>query len=47
MKTVTSGKVRPKQLTTHPFVLTEAMKTYDTFGQAMRERVTKVMIRNA
>jgi alcohol dehydrogenase len=46
MKTVTSGKVSPKQLITHHFVLTEAMKAYDTFGHAMRDRALKVMIRN-
>jgi alcohol dehydrogenase len=46
MKTVTSGKVKPKQLITHRFTLAETMKAYDTFGNAMRERALKVMIRN-
>jgi alcohol dehydrogenase len=46
MKTVTSGKVRPKQLVTHHFTLGETMKAYDTFGHAMRERALKVIIRN-
>jgi alcohol dehydrogenase len=46
MKIVTSGKVRPKQLITHHFTLTETMKAYDTFGHAMRDRALKVMIRN-
>jgi len=46
MKMVTSGKVRPKQLITHHFTLTETMKAYDTFGHAMRDRALKVMIRN-
>jgi alcohol dehydrogenase len=46
MKTVTSGKVHPKRLITHRFTLAETMKAYDTFGNAMRERALKVMIRN-
>jgi alcohol dehydrogenase len=46
MKIVASGKVRPKQLITHHFTLTETMKAYDTFGHAMRDRALKVMIRN-
>jgi alcohol dehydrogenase len=46
MKTVIAGKVKPKQLITHRFTLAETMKAYDTFGNAMRERALKVMIRN-
>jgi alcohol dehydrogenase len=46
MKTVTCGKVRPKQLITHHFTLGEMMKAYDTFGNAMRDRALKVVIRN-
>jgi alcohol dehydrogenase len=46
MKIVMSGRVRPKQLITHHFTLTETMKAYDTFGHAMRDRALKVMIRN-
>ena len=44
--TVTAGKVKPKQLITHRFTLSETMKAYDTFGNAMRDRALKVIIRN-
>ncbi|HTA18323.1 MAG TPA: zinc-binding dehydrogenase, partial [Polyangia bacterium] len=46
MKTVAAGKVQPQQLITHRFVLRDLLKAYDTFGNAMRERALKVMIRN-
>ena len=46
MKTVTARKVKPKQLITHRFTLSETMKAYDTFGNAMRDRALKVIIRN-
>jgi alcohol dehydrogenase len=46
LKTVTSGKVQPKQLITHRFTLREMLKAYDTFGNAMRERALKIIIRN-
>jgi alcohol dehydrogenase len=46
LKTVVSGKVRPKQLITHRFTLNEAMKAYDTFGNAMKERALKIIISN-
>ncbi len=46
LKTVTSGKVQPQQLITHHFALSEMMKAYDTFGNAMRERALKIIIRN-
>ena len=46
MKTVLSGKVEPKKLITHRFALTETLKAYETFGNAMRERALKVIIRN-
>ncbi len=46
MKTVASGKVKPAQLITHRFALSEMAKAYDTFGHAMRERALKVIIRN-
>ena len=44
LKTVASGKVRPKQLITHHFTLDDVMKAYDTFGNAMKERALKVII---
>jgi len=46
LKTVASGKLKPKQLITHRFTLSEAMKAYDTFGNAMKERALKVIISN-
>lgn len=46
MKTVQAGKVKPKQLVTHRFPLSEVMKAYDTFGNAARERALKVILTN-
>ena len=46
LKTVVSGKVLPKQLITHHFALSDAMKAYDTFGNAMTQRALKVIISN-
>ena len=46
LKTVASGKVRPEQLITHHFKLSETMKAYDTFGNAMKERAMKIIITN-
>ena len=46
LKTVLAGKLRPKQLVTHHFVLTEILKAYDTFGNAGRERALKVILTN-
>ena len=44
LKTVTSGKLQPKQLITHHFALDKVMQAYDTFGNAMKERALKVII---
>ncbi len=46
LKTVISGKVQPKQLITHHFVLPDIMKAYDTFANAMKERTLKVIVTN-
>lgn len=46
MKTVLSGKLKPKQLITHHFTLNEIMKAYDTFGNAAKEKALKVIITN-
>ena len=46
MKTVRSGKVKPAQLITHRFPLSEVMKAYDTFGNAAQERALKVILTN-
>lgn len=44
LKTVVSGKVRPRQLITHHFALDDVMKAYDTFGNAMKERALKIIV---
>lgn len=46
LKTVLSGKVEPKKLITHHFSLTDILKAYETFGNAMKEKALKVIIRN-
>jgi alcohol dehydrogenase len=47
LKTVMAGKLKPKQLITHHFILNDIIKAYDTFGNASRERALKVIIANA
>jgi alcohol dehydrogenase len=44
LKTVASGKLKPAQLITHHFALTDIMQAYDTFGNAMKERALKVIL---
>jgi len=44
LKTVTSGKLQPRQLITHEFRLDEIMKAYDTFGNAAKEKALKVLV---
>jgi len=46
LKTVTAGKLQPKQLITHHFTLDQMMQAYDTFGNASSELALKVMITN-
>jgi len=46
LKTVMAGKVQPKKLITHHFSLKDVMTAYETFGNAMKERALKVIIRN-
>lgn len=46
LKTVLAGKVHPNQLITHHFNLSDTMRAYDTFANAMRERALKVIISN-
>jgi alcohol dehydrogenase len=46
MKTVASGKIKPRHLITHHFKLDDIMKAYDAFGDAIKERTLKVMIAN-
>lgn len=46
LKTVLSGKLKPKSLITHHFKLSEAMKAYDSFANAAKEHVLKVIMSN-
>jgi alcohol dehydrogenase len=46
LKSVLSGKLKPRQLITHHFALNEIMKAYDTFGNAAKEKAIKVIITN-
>lgn len=46
LKTVLSGRLRPAELITHRFRLSEIMKAYDTFAQASENRTLKVIIAN-
>ena len=46
LRTVTSGKVLPRQLITHEFRLDEILKAYETFGQAAKAKALKVLVRN-
>jgi alcohol dehydrogenase len=43
---VQSGKLKPARLVTHRFALDEAMKAYDTFGNAARNGALKVILRS-
>jgi alcohol dehydrogenase len=45
LKLVASDRLRPGQLATHRFRLSEAMQAYDTFGNAARERALKVVLK--
>jgi len=44
LKSVLSGKLKPRQLITHHFVLNEAVKAYAAFGNAAKEKAIKVII---
>ena len=46
LKTVVAGKLQPRQLITHHFMLDQVMQAYDTFGNAMKEEALKVIITN-
>ncbi len=45
LKSVVSGRLKPKRLITHEFKLAEMMKAYDTFGDAAKEKALKVILR--
>ena len=44
LKTVTSGKLAPRQLITHTFGLGDFVKAYDVFGNAAKEKALKVLV---
>lgn len=46
LKTVLSAKLKPAQLITHRFKLTEIMKAYDTFANAAETKSLKVIMTN-
>jgi len=45
LKVVQSGKLQPAKLVTHRFALADAMKAYDTFGNAAAEGAVKVILK--
>ena len=45
LKVVQSGKLQPGKLVTHRFALGDAMKAYDTFGNAAAEGALKVVLK--
>lgn len=44
LKTVTSGKLKPEQLITHRFKLSEMLEAYKVFGNASQQKAMKVII---
>ena len=46
LRTVMAGRLKPTQLITHHFDLTDIIKAYDTFGNAGREHALKVILTN-
>jgi alcohol dehydrogenase len=46
LKVVRSGKVQPKKLVTHRFLMSDIMKAYDTFGNAAKDGALKVILTN-
>jgi alcohol dehydrogenase len=46
LKTVQSQKLRPNQLITHHFKLSDVIKAYDTFQHADKEKALKVIMTN-
>ena len=47
LKLVASGRLQPARLATHRFAQADAMRAYDTFGNAARERALKVVLKKA
>jgi alcohol dehydrogenase len=46
LKIVESGKLQPHKLVTHRFAMDDIMKAYDMFGNAAKEGVLKVVLKN-
>jgi len=46
LKTVMAGSLKPAQLVTHHFALSDILKAYDTFGNAAKESALKVILTN-
>ncbi|HUG54551.1 MAG TPA: zinc-dependent alcohol dehydrogenase family protein [Vicinamibacteria bacterium] len=46
LKLVKAGRLQPGKLVTHRFELDDAMKAYDTFSAAARERALKVVLKS-
>ena len=46
LKTVVSGRLLPKQLISHRFLLEDVMSAYETFGNAAREQALKIILTN-
>lgn len=46
LQAVLSGRINAKKLVSHRFELSEIMKAYDTFGNAAKERVLKVILKS-
>ena len=44
LKNVVAGKLQPRKLITHQFVLGDFLKAYDTFGNAAQEKALKVIV---
>jgi alcohol dehydrogenase len=44
LRTVLAGRLKPRQLITHHFALSDILKAYDTFGNAGREHALKVIL---
>ncbi|MCX6848559.1 MAG: zinc-dependent alcohol dehydrogenase family protein, partial [Verrucomicrobia bacterium] len=47
LKTIMSGKLLPKQLISHRFMLGDVMSAYETFGNAARDHALKVILTNS
>ncbi|MHB1081338.1 MAG: zinc-dependent alcohol dehydrogenase family protein [Prosthecobacter sp.] len=47
LKTIMSGKLLPKQLISHRFMLGDVMSAYETFGNAARDHALKIILTNS